>query len=115
VIRAVNKKTMSQTTLRMCHDSGIEVIPHNGSYVIGFKPDKSLLCIGCFAQSDLADMYDYGDLVFIRFDENGKPHEFYPPYPTYYDVQVNELKIKVGSFFVYNSKRGNIPIDIPTL
>lgn len=85
-------------------DTGLTMIDlTNKQWGLGYRPDKSTLCIGTFKPSGLMDVFDEGEVVYIRFDEYRKPVGDFASADPDYQIKINEVKCVMGKWFAYDT------------
>lgn len=97
---------MTTTKQKIVSSTGLVQIPNRVGWMIGYIPAKGTLCIGSICTSGLADIFNEGETVIIRFNENGMPSQVMmkSKEAEEYELQDGEVRAKIGSYFVANSK-----------
>ena len=83
-------------------DTGLTMIDlGNKQWGLGFRPDATTLCIGSFKLGNLKDVFDEGEVVYIRFNEDRKPTGDFESINPKYEIKQHEVKCVMGLYFVY--------------
>ena len=98
------KKEQEQSKNIFCEKSGLVQVAYPlipGFYQIAYLPDRTTLCLGGFTTAPVADVYESGEYIVIRFN-NGNPSEVIlnKKEAEERELKDNEVKIKVGDYFI---------------
>jgi len=95
----VNTTTHEPVALRAAN--GLIQIPQGPKlWALGYLPEKKTFCLGSLTEG-LADIFNEGDEVIIRFNEPGRPVMLFKQ-PKEKPIEPNECRVVFGSFFVFH-------------